>query len=194
MQTPSSSSSSKNGIISANPHRFPTVLVAILLSLLSLALLTILLICLRRLGYLRLPIITIPIPALTTKTNPGDNYVWSAYGLVRQSSLERSKKRHRLRDLQREAELRGEEDPIAVAIRKEEQERWKKEMEERDAGSKFYAPQVRHLVQMMGSKEEVRIDVRGQLRRAKSWRWGRGKGMSEEEVRKSNANNAGGGV
>lgn len=67
-------------------------------------------------------------------------------------------------------------------------------MEERDAGSKFYAPQVRHLVQMMGSKEEVRIDVRGQLRRAKSWRWGRGKGMSEEEVRKSNANNAGGGV
>lgn len=64
-------------------------------------------------------------------------------------------------------------------------------MEERGTGSRFYAPQVRHLVQLMGSKEEVRIDVRGQLKRAKSWRWGRGKGLSEEEVQKSGANGDG---
>lgn len=57
-------------------------------------------------------------------------------------------------------------------------------MEEKGDGSRFYAPQVRHLVELMGSKEEIRIDVRNQLKRAKSWRWGRGKGMSDEEVQK----------
>ena len=81
-----------------------------------------------------------------------------------------------------------EEDPIAVAIRKEEQERRRKE---RDEGSNFYAPQVRHLVQFMGSKEEIRIDVRNKLGRAKSWRWGRGKGMGENEVPTSSTQSGG---
>lgn len=64
-------------------------------------------------------------------------------------------------------------------------------MEEGGKGSKFYASQVRHLVELLGSKEEVRIDVRGQLKKARSWRWGRGMGMSEEELQKSGS---GGGV
>ncbi|QDS69635.1 hypothetical protein FKW77_009018 [Venturia effusa] len=186
------SSSSQNGTIAYTPpRRFPTTLVAILLSLLSLAILAAILIYLRRHNRLHPP--TFTKFTLPKKTKDAENYVWSAYGLVRQSSLEQSKKRHRLRDLQREAQLRGEaEDPVAVAIRKEEQERIKRQMEERGAGSRFYASQVKHLVQLMGSKEEVRIDVGGQLRRARSWRWGRGKGMSTEEVQKSVA--GGGGI
>jgi hypothetical protein len=84
-----------------------------------------------------------------------------------------------------------DEDPIAVAIRKEEQERRRNEMDE---GSKFYAPQVRHLVQLMGSKEEIRIDVRNKPGRAKSWRWGRGKGMSEVEGEVGTGSTPSGGV
>jgi hypothetical protein len=179
---PSPSTSSQNGIISPNPHRFPTTLAAILLTLFSLAILIVLLIYLRRRGY------SPKIPSIFPASEKGNNYVWSAYGLVRASSLERSKKRHRLRDLRKAEE---EEDPIAVAIRKEEQERRKREMEERGGGSRFYAPQVRHLVQLMGSKEEIRIDVKNKVVGAKSWRWGRGKGMGENEVQSNSTPSAG---
>ncbi|TID23478.1 hypothetical protein E2P81_ATG03049 [Venturia nashicola] len=138
------STSSLNGTISQNQHHFPTTLVAILVTLLSLALVTTLLILLRRLGYLNV-----------ASPNPTTG-----------------------------------EDPITVAIRREEQVRRKKDIEEAGGpGSRFYAPQLRHLVQLLGSKEEVRIDVQGQLKKARSWRWGRGMGMSEEEVAKGGADN-----
>lgn len=56
-------------------------------------------------------------------------------------------------------------DPTAEAIRKEEQDRIRKE--KRNGVSAFYAPQVRHLVDFLGSKEELRVNVKGE--RSRRW-------------------------
>jgi hypothetical protein len=49
-------------------------------------------------------------------------------------------------------------DPILEAISKEEQSRLRRE--KRKGMATFYAPQVRHLVDLLGSKEELRVDVK----------------------------------
>jgi hypothetical protein len=49
-------------------------------------------------------------------------------------------------------------DPTSEAIRAEEQRRIRSE--KRKGMAAFYAPQVRHLVDLLGSKEELRVDVK----------------------------------
>jgi hypothetical protein len=130
----------ESGYIETTPHRFPTALVAILLSLLSLFFLASIFLYL----HYRPP--------------PSGSWLF-AWRWKGSRGVPDSEKFYK-QDHRRYPTV----DPIAEAIRLEEEQRVRKE--KRGGVAAFYAPQVRHLVDLMGSKEELRVDVK---RKGKRW-------------------------
>ncbi|KAF2430811.1 hypothetical protein EJ08DRAFT_697022 [Tothia fuscella] len=130
-----SNTSTETGYLETTPHKFPTALVALLLSLFSLLILAGLIF------YLQLRTAN----AAQNPSRRSSQFVWGAFGVTRK----------------RDAKTEDREkpvDPVAEAIRKEEQDRLRKQ--KRSGMGSFYAPQVRHLVNLLGSKEELRVNVR----------------------------------
>jgi hypothetical protein len=82
-------------------------------------------------------------------------YAWSSKG----SRGERDPEKLQNRNTRQHRSV----DPIAEAIRAEEEQRRRRER--RNGIATFYAPQVRHLVDFLGSKEELRVDVKRKGRR-----------------------------
>jgi hypothetical protein len=142
---------SGNGMLGSDPHMFPTALVAVLCTLLPLAAIVALLFYLwhrRR----------------TQSPNAGDDkYVWGPLGLVRRCS--RNKENPVLKAQETEAKV----DPIAEAIRQEERERLGRM--KRSGEARFYAPNVRNMVEYIGSRERMKviIDWRDKVKIERPW-------------------------